>query len=107
MGQGGVRALAAAAHLAVLVSYPGLVASGALALYGRARGLTFLADQGAEAFVYQAAVAATLGALDLVGAQALLGGAAVGALHLAAMAYGAFGAFSALDGRRFRYLGRR
>jgi hypothetical protein len=103
VGLGSERALAAAAHLAVVLGVPGVLVSGALWLYGRRRRFSFAADQAGQAVAYQAALGLVMIALGAMGAQALLGGIPVGAFHLAAMAYGAFAAFAALDGRHFRY----
>lgn len=104
MAYGPERGLAAAAHLAVLLSWPGLVVSVALYAIGHARRMAFVADQGGQAAAYQAAVAGAFLLFGMLGLGTVFGGVPLGALHLAAMAYGAFGAFAALDGRRFRYV---
>jgi hypothetical protein len=96
--RGPERALAAGAHLAVLLPGAGAALAAAAYVYARRRRLAFAADQAARAAAYQTLVWAGLTALALVG-----GGGGGGALHLAAMAYGAYGAFAALDGRYFRY----
>lgn len=106
MGFGHERALAAAAHLAVLLALPGLLIAAALYGYGQAQRASFLIDQAGQATAYQAAVGAALLVLGGTGLEAALGGTLLSVVHLGAMAYGAFGAFSALDGRRFRYLRR-
>lgn len=103
MGHGRERAWAAVAHLAVLLGDPGLLVSGALWLYARRRRLAFAGGQAGQAVAYQAFLGTLMIALRIVGAQALLRGLGVGVVHLAGMAYGAFAAFAALDGRFFRY----
>lgn len=103
MGHGSERAFAAAAHLSVLLGVPGLLVSAALWLYGRRCHRMFTADQAGQAVAYQAALGTLMMALGALDAQALLGGVPIGTVHLAAMAYGAFAAFAALDGRHFRY----
>lgn len=103
MGRGKERAWAAAAHLAVLLGALGLLVSGAVWLVSRRRHLALALDQAGQAVAYQAALSGLMIALRILGAQALLSGLAVGALHLMGMAYGAYAAFAALDGRYFRY----
>lgn len=100
------RFLAAAAHLAVLLSNLGLVVPAALFAWASLRQAGELARQAREAFLYQAAVAAVVACLGWLGVRASPVGWLVGVLHLAAMAYGSYGAFAALDGRPFRYLPR-
>jgi hypothetical protein len=97
-------ALAAAAHLAVFASYLGPLVSGALAVWGWRQRRAYLAQQAGQACAYQLAVLAGVGGLDALGLGSGGAGLFVGALHLLAMAYGAYGAMSALDGRPFRYL---
>lgn len=104
MRLGGERALAAAAHLAVLVGMAGLLVSVSLYLYTRRRRMPFAADQAGQAILYQAALGAFMIVLTGLGAQGFLDGVPVGAVRLIAMAYGAYGAFAALDGRYFRYV---
>jgi len=100
------RSLAAAAHLAVLLSNVGLLVPAALLVWASLGRAGELARQAREALWYQATVAAVVAGLGWLGVRASPVGWMVGVLHLAAMAYGSYGAFAALDGRPFRYLPR-
>lgn len=100
------RPLGAVAHLAVFLSYPGLGVSGGILLWAFLRRDLYLAHQAFEAATYQVAVLMSLALLGWVGLGTWFGGSLLGFAHLAAMVYGAYAAFAALDGRPFHYVSR-
>lgn len=100
------RPLGAVAHLAVFLGYFGLLVSGGILVWAWIRRDSYLGHQAFEAATYQAAVLLGLALLGWIGLGTWFGGSLLGFAHLAAMVYGAYGAFAALDGRPFHYVSR-
>lgn len=95
--------LAAAAHLAVFLSAWGLPVPGGLWL--TARPHSYLRHHAGQALAYQAGAFGTLTFVTALLPEGPPVSTLIGLAHLGIMAYGAFAAFTALEGRRFRYLG--